>query len=223
MRVFSLVIAFLVAFSCFCIPVSAATVRLSFDEWLEFYNLPDSPDNLGLYQALSNGIIVETNAPLDISEDIYDEFKNSGSTAPNSDDNDLSVDSGLPVSDLADLSSVSVPDLSAQSESSDSSIALMSLQPVPTSGQSYVLPELVETEYAPDAESGTLTAAIYSLIGKPVRSYTYKVRTSTSSSGYDGYVMEVLDFDLGWCGSFLMLLLVVYCIFKVGGGLLCKK
>ena len=92
---------------------------------------------------------------------------------------------------------------------------------MPASGLSYVQPELVKIDYAPDATSGTLLAVLYGLLGKPVTAYTYKVRTSYQSD-YTGYVTEQLDYDANWLASLALLIVVLFCIFKAGGALLCK-
>lgn len=205
-----------------CVTVFADKIRLSFDEWLLFYDLPDTPDNLDTYHGLANGILTETNTPLDIGEDVYDEFKNAGSTAPVADDS--SSDSGVDVPSVADLPTLPVSGSASESQSSDSEnseVAVLSLQPVPTSGQSYIKPVLVGEVYAPDADEGTLTAALYALLGKPVVSRTWQVQTNYNNSQV-GYITEAQDFDLGWSASFLLLLVVLYCIFKAGGALLSK-
>ena len=99
--------------------------------------------------------------------------------------------------------------------------ASYALQNVPTSGTSYVEPVLVKTTYVPDAEPGSLLSVLYSFLGKPVQSYTWRVQTSSDSSRI-GYVTESLEYDAAWCASVILLLLFVFCLFKLGGGLLCK-
>lgn len=108
---------------------------------------------------------------------------------------------------------------SLQAGSSD--VALLSANPVPDSGSSYTQPALVATEYAPDAESGTLLSVIYGLLGKPVKSYTYSYQNSYQN-GYTVYKLELLDYDINWLASFFLLCLVIFCVFKAGGALLSK-
>lgn len=98
----------------------------------------------------------------------------------------------------------------------------MAISTVPTSGQSYILPEVVNIEYAPDAPAGSLLSVLYGLLGKPITSYTYRVRTSSSSSNPEGYLVQQLDYDANWLASLVLLLVVLFCIFKAGGALLCK-
>ena len=113
-----------------------------------------------------------------------------------------------------DVSLASVPDDS-------SNVALLSANPVPDSGSSYTQPTLVATEYAPDAESGTLLSVLYQLLGKPVKSYTYSYQNSYQN-GYTVYKLELLDYDINWLASFFLLCLVIFCVFKAGGVLLSK-
>lgn len=102
-----------------------------------------------------------------------------------------------------------------------SDVALFSASPVPDSGSSYTQPTLVATEYAPDAESGTLLSVLYQLLGKPVKSYTYSYQTKYQD-GYTVYKLELLDYDINWLSSFFLLCLVIFCVFKAGGVLLSK-
>ena len=113
-----------------------------------------------------------------------------------------------------DVSLASVPDDS-------SNVSLLSANPVPDSGSSYSQPTLVATEYAPDAESGTLLSVLYQLLGKPVKSYTYSYQNSYQN-GYTVYKLELLDYDINWLASFFLLCLVIFCVFKAGGVLLSK-
>lgn len=57
---------------------------------------------------------------------------------------------------------------------------------------------------------------------KTIVSYTYRVRTSSSSSNPDGYLVQQLDYDANWIASLVLLIVVLFCIFKAGGALLCK-
>lgn len=108
---------------------------------------------------------------------------------------------------------------SLQDGSSD--VALLSASPIPDSGSSYTQPTLVATEYAPDAESGSLLSVLYQLLGKPVKSYTYSYQNSYQN-GYTVYKLQLLDYDINWLASFFLLCLVIFCIFKAGGVLLSK-
>ena len=214
-------IVFIVAI-ILCVSVFAGTIRLTYDEWLEFYNLPDLQENLELYQGINSGIVTDSPYGLDIAEDVYDDFKVSNSTAPSA--NDYLDGSSEPLDSVADSTSDSEVVQSTDSESSAvqaSDVALYDLQPIPTSGQSYVQPSVVAVTYAPDADEGTLTAALYSLIGKPIVSRTWQVQTNYSDSR-TGYITEQQDFDLGWCASLLLLIVVIWSIFKAGGVLLSK-
>ena len=103
---------------------------------------------------------------------------------------------------------------------SESGESLKSLSPVPSSGSAYSDPTLISVEYAEDAEQGSLLEVIYGLLGKPVKAYHYRWQSNTQ--GYNVYSVQVLDYDIPWIASFLMLLLVIYCIFKAGGALLSK-
>lgn len=103
-----------------------------------------------------------------------------------------------------------------------SNVSLLSANPVPDSGSAYSKPVLVATEYVADADAGSLLSVLYSLLGKPVKSYTYSYVNSYSSSQQTVYKLELLDYDINWLASFFMLCLVVYCVFKAGGALLSK-
>lgn len=205
-----------------CISVFAGTIRLTYEEWIEFYNLPDLQENLELYQGINSGIVTDSPYKLDIAEDVYDDFKVSNSTAPSA--TDYLDGSSEPVDIVSDnsISDSSVQPSRSQPLSVQSSdVSLASLQPVPTTGTSYTKPVVVEVTYAPDADSGTLTSALYSLIGKPIVSRTWQVKTGYNND-YVSYVTEQQDFDLGWCASLLLLLVVLWSIFKAGGALLSK-
>lgn len=205
-----------------CISVFAGTIRLTYEEWIEFYNLPDLQENLELYQGINSGIVTDSPYKLDIAEDVYDDFKVSNSTTPSA--TDYLDGSSEPVDIVSDnsISDSSVQPSRSQPLSVQSSdVSLASLQPVPTTGTSYTKPVVVEVTYAPDADSGTLTSALYSLIGKPIVSRTWQVKTGYNND-YVGYITEQQDFDLGWCASLLLLLVVLWSIFKAGGALLSK-
>lgn len=205
-----------------CISVFAGTIRLSYEEWIEFYNLPDLQENLELYQGINSGIVTDSPYTLDIAEDVYDDFKVSKSTAPSATDyldgssEPVDIVSDSTVSDSPVQSSNSKP-LAVQA----SDVSLASLQPIPTTGTSYTKPVVVEVTYAPDADPETLTSALYSLIGKPIVSRTWQVKTGYNND-YVSYVTEQQDFDIGWCASLLLLLVVLWSVFKAGGALLSK-
>lgn len=205
-----------------CISVFAGKIRLSYEEWIDFYNLPDLQENLELYQGINSGIVTDSPYILDIAEDVYDDFKVSNSTAPSATDYlDGSSEPLDTVSDSTVSDSPVQPTNSQPVAVQASDVSLASLQPVPTSGSSYTKPVVVEVTYAPDADSGTLTSALYSLIGKPIVSRTWQVKTGYNND-YVSYVTEQQDFDLGWCASLLLLLVVLWSIFKAGGALLSK-
>lgn len=102
-----------------------------------------------------------------------------------------------------------------------SAVSVFSANPIPDSGSSYSQPVLVATDYAPDAESGTLLSVLYDLLGKPVKSYTYSYQSGYQNS-YTVYKLELLDYDINWLASFFLLCLVIFCVFKAGGALLSK-
>lgn len=103
---------------------------------------------------------------------------------------------------------------------SESGETVKALSPVPSSGSAYTDPVMISVEYAEDAEHGSLLEVIYNLLGKPVKSYHY--RYQNNQQGNNVYSVQVVDYDIPWIASFLMLLLVIYCIFKAGGALLSK-
>lgn len=109
----------------------------------------------------------------------------------------------------------------ARLQDGSSDVALLSANPIPDSGSAYTQPTLVATEYAPDAESGTLLSVIYGLLGKPVKSYTYSYQSGYQNA-YTVYKLELLDYDINWLASFFLLCLVIFCVFKAGGALLSK-
>lgn len=204
---------FLFAFSVF-----AADLKLSYDEWLEFYQLENTLDNAFLYDALVESPSTDTKFPVYVAEDIYNDYRTAGVSPVLAGD---AVNS-LVRSDSESDSPDSVSAGSSLTQSSNSEISPFSVQPVPTSGVSYIKPVLVETKYAPDAENGTLLSALYSLLGKPVVSQTWQIKNGYSSSSEIAYVTETFEYDASWLASFVLLCAVIICIFKLGGGLLCK-
>lgn len=219
----------------FALPAFAGnTIILMYEPWLFYYDLVDSDENHELWLGMYSYGGTEELYPIHIDEDLYNE-KLLASQRSDAESEDPRVVESVPVeSSLSDRDSVSA-DLHSESdsrhleaasfasgtESRNSQPAMFAAASVPTSGLSYIQPELINIEYAPDATSGTLLAVLYGLLGKPVTSYTYKVRTS---SDYDriGYVTEQLDYDANWLASLFLLIVVLFCIFKAGGALLCK-
>lgn len=227
---------FLCVFFClfllcsFVVPVFAGnTVILNYEPWLFYYDLEDCDENYNIWLGMYSYGGSEELYPIHIDEDLFFE-KLLESENSDGDDNDTTTDDNSSGDDISTVDLDSLPvrtDLEASAvsswqESSDTeSIATMAVT-VPTSGQSYILPEVVNIEYAPDADDGSLLGVLYGLLGKPVVSYTYKVRTSNSSSAYDGYLVQQLEYDANWIASLALLLVVLFCIFKAGGALLCK-
>ena len=219
----------------FALPAFAGnTIILMYQPWLFYYDLVDSEENHDLWLGMYSYGGSEELYPIHVDEDLYNE-KLLASERSNVESEDsrvvesVSVESSLSDGDSvpSDLHSESdsgyleAASFSSGTESSRSQSSVMALTTVPTSGQSYILPEVVNIEYAPDASSGSLLAVLYGLLGKPVVSYTYKVRTSRDSS-YEGYLVQQLDYDANWIASLVLLIVVLFCIFKAGGALLCK-
>lgn len=210
------------------------TIILMYEPWLFFYDLVDSEENHDIWLGMYSFGGSEELYPIHISEDLYNE-KLLASQLPDDESENSRVVESVPVeSSLSDGDSVPA-DLHSESDSghletssfstgtqsSGSQSPMLAAASVPTSGLSYVQPELVKIDYAPDATSGTLLAVLYGLLGKPVTAYTYKVRTSYQSD-YTGYVTQQLDYDANWLASLALLIVVLFCIFKAGGALLCK-
>lgn len=101
---------------------------------------------------------------------------------------------------------------------------LISLQASNIGGGSYVYsdPQIIGYDYAPDPEAGTLLAVLYDLIGKPIVATHYRYTTS-NSSGNTAYAVVSLDYDMNFLIGCAMIALFVLCLFKLGGGLLCRK
>lgn len=210
------------------------TIILMYEPWLFFYDLVDSEENHDIWLGMYSYGGSEELYPIHIYEDLYNE-KLLASQLPDDESADSRVVESVPDqsslsngdSVLADFHSESdsghlqAASFSTGSQSSDLQSPMLAAASVPTSGLSYVQPELVNTVYAPDATSGTLLAVLYGLLGKPVTAYTYKVRTSYQSD-YTGYVTQQLDYDSNWLASLALLIVVLFCILKAGGSLLCK-
>lgn len=209
------------------------TIILMYEPWLFFYDLVDSEENHDIWLGMSSGGSEEL-YPIHVNEDLYNEKLLASQLSDDESENSRVVESVPVESSLSDGDSVPA-DLHSESdsgyletalfstgsESSGAQSPMLAATSVPTSGLSYIQPELVKIEYAPDAISGTLLAVLYGLLGKPVIAYTYKVRTSYQSD-YTGYVTEQLDYDANWLASLALLIVVLFCIFKAGGALLCK-
>lgn len=219
----------------FALPAFAGnTIILMYEPWLFFYDLADSEENHDIWLGMYSYGGSEELYPIHIDEDLYNE-KLLASERSNDESEDSRIVESVPdQSTLSDGDSVSddlhsesdsghlqAASFSTGSQSSGSQSPMLAAASVPTSGLSYVQPELVKIDYAPDATSGTLLAVLYGLLGKPVTAYTYKVRTSYQSD-YTGYVTEQLDYDANWLASLALLIVVLFCIFKAGGALLCK-
>lgn len=219
--------------ACLCVPALAAgTIRLDYDEWLWYYDLVDNTENHELWLGMYSYGGAQDILPIDVTEDEYNARKqidivnDTESETPAESDTDESVDdpadsdSVVPADSESD-SDISSSEISLGSESSVLQSPVLLAANVPTSGQSYIQPEVVSVEYAPDASSGSLLSVLYGLLGKPVVSHTYKVQSSYNNSQI-GYVTEHLDYDSNWVCSLVLLLVVVFCIFKAGGALISK-
>lgn len=218
------------------LPVSAGNVViLNYEPWLFFYELVDCDENYNIWLGMYSYGGSEELYPIHVDEDDYN-AKLLSSQAPDESITEITdVVQPEPVEpDLSDGYSVpadfhsesdsgylEAASFASGTQSSGSQSPMLASASVPTSGLSYVQPELVKIDYAPDATSGTLLAVLYGLLGKPVTAYTYKVRTSYQSD-YTGYVTQQLDYDANWLASLVLLIVVLFCIFKAGGALLCK-
>lgn len=218
---------------CLCVPAFAVNmIRLEYQDWIWFYDLVDNSENYDLWFGMYSYGGDQSILPIDVSEDEYNARKQVDivndieSEAPSESDTSESD------TDSFDSGSVLYPDSESDSNFSLSSetagtVAGTSKSPVllaenvPTSGQSYIQPEMVSVEYAPDASTGSLLSVLYNLLGKPIVSYTYKIQSSYDNSRV-GYVTQHLEYDSNWLASLVLLLVVVFCIFKAGGALLSK-
>lgn len=219
----------------FAIPAFAGnTVVLMYEPWLFFYDLVASEENHDIWLGMYSYGGSEELYPIHINEDLYNEKLLASQLPDDESENSrvvesVSVESSLPDGDSvssdfhseSDSGYLQAASVTSGSQSSSSQSPMLVAASVPSSGLSYIQPELVKIEYAPDASSGTLLAVLYGLLGKPVTAYTYKVRTSYQSD-YTGYVTQQLDYDANWLASLVLLIVVLFCIFKVGGALLCK-
>ena len=210
------------------------TIILMYEPWLFFYDLVDSEENHDIWLGMYSYGGSEELYPIHINEDLYNEKLLASQLPDDESENSrvvesVSVESSLPDGDSvssdfhseSDSGYLQAASVTSGSQSSGSQSPMLVAASVPSSGLSYIQPELVKIEYSPDASSGTLLAVLYGLLGKPVTAYTYKVRTSYQSD-YTGYVTQQLDYDANWLASLVLLIVVLFCIFKVGGALLCK-
>lgn len=106
---------------------------------------------------------------------------------------------------------------------SESSVSLASVQEFPSNNTAYSDPTLIRTEYVPDADSGTLLSVLYGLFGKPVRAYHYSYQSGYNQSNYTNYKVVEQDVDIAWCSQVIIFILVLWCVMKVGGALICKN
>lgn len=210
------------------------TIILMYEPWLFFYDLVDSDENHDIWVDMYSYGGTEELYPIHISEDLYyekllafersnDESENTGIIESVPDQSSLPDRDFVPADfhSESDTGYLQASSFSTGAESSGSQSSILAAASVPTSGLSYIQPELVKIDYAPDASSGSLLAVLYGLLGKPVTAYTYMVRTSYQSD-YTGYITQHLDYDANWLASLALLIVVLFCIFKAGGALLCR-
>lgn len=218
---------------CFCIPAFAVNIiRLEYQDWLCFYDILDTEDNYALWFDMYSYGGEQIILPIDVNEDEYnaklalDAVNDSESEAPSESDtsesdNDSSDSGSVLYPDSESDSNLSLSPEAAGEIAGTSKSPVLLAENVPSSGQSYIPPEMVSVGYAPDASSGSLLSVLYNLLGKPVVSYTYKVQSSYDNSRF-GYVTQHLEYDSNWLASLVLLLVVVFCIFRAGGALISK-
>lgn len=218
---------------CLCVPAFAVNmIRLEYQDWIWFYDLVDNTENYDLWFGMYSYGGDQSILPIDVSEYEYNARKqvdivnDTESETPLQSDTDESADDSADSDSVVPVDSESDADISVSSEAvravaSASESPVLLAANVPTSGQSYIKPEVVSVEYAPDASDGSLLSVLYDLLGKPVVSYTYKVQSSYNNSQI-GYVTQHLEYDSNWLASLVLLLVVVFCIFKAGGALISK-
>ena len=215
MRFFSVFLVVFLLIFVFVFPVSASgeLYMLSYTEWLSYYGLEHSDLNLTEWQSQFDGSNISSDYPIYIGVDEYNAWYSANPSVSSSDSSFTQSDTSIvdSFSETQEAASMSLDKGSNLNSLSDSG-KNYALQNVPTSGTSYVEPVLVKTTYVPDAEPGTLLAVLYSFLGKPVQSYTWRVQTSSDSSRI-GYVTESLEYDTAWCASVITLLLFVFCLF----------
>lgn len=207
-------------------------IRLEYQDWIWFYDLVDNSENYDLWFGMYSYGGDQSILPIDVSEDEYNARKQVDIVNDIESEASSESDTSESDNDSSDSGSVLYPDSESDSNFSLSSetvgtVAGTSKSPVllaenvPTSGQSYIHPEMVSVEYAPDASTGSLLSVLYNLLGKPIVSYTYKIQSSYDNSRV-GYVTQHLEYDSNWLASLVLLLVVVFCIFKAGGALISK-
>lgn len=218
---------------CLCIPAFAVNmIRLEYQDWLWFYDILDTEDNYALWFDMYSYGGEQLILPIDVNEDEYnaklafDVVNDAESEAPSEfdpseSDNDTDDSDSVLYPDSESDTDIPVSSEAVRAVSSASESPVLLAANVPTSGQSYIQPQVVSVEYAPDASDGSLLSVLYGLLGKPVVSYTYKVQTSYNNSQI-GYVTQHLEYDSNWLASIVLLLVVVFCIFKAGGALISK-
>lgn len=226
---------FLCVFLLICLSVPAFAVniiRLEYQDWLWFYDIFDTEDNYALWFDMYSYGGEQIILPIDVNEDeynaklaldaVYDSESETPSEFVTSESDNDSFDSGsVFYPDSESDSNFSLSPETAGSVAGTSKSPVLLAENVPTSGQSYIQPEMVSVEFAPDASSGSLLSVLYNLLGKPIVSYTYKIQSSYDNSRV-GYVTQHLQYDSNWLASLVLLLVVVFCIFKAGGALLSK-
>lgn len=155
----------------------------------------------------------------DATEDMLAEY----ALVENMTDEEYASRFNSPESDTASdsLSSEESPLVSSSLSPSQPSISLASVQEFPSNNSAYTDPTLVRTEYVPDADSGTLLSVLYGLFGKPVRAYHYSYQSGSNS--YTQYKVVQQDYDAAWCSQVIIFILVLWCVMKVGGALICKN
>lgn len=157
------------------------------------------------YEVATEDMLAEYALVEDMTDEEYAARFNSPESASSSD--------SLP----SEESSLVSPALSPSS----SSISLASVQEFPSNNSAYTDPTLIGTEYVPDADSGTLLSVLYGLFGKPVRAYHYSYQSGSNS--YTQYKVVQQDYDAAWCSQVIIFILVLWCVMKVGGALICKN
>lgn len=218
---------------CLCVPAFAVNmIRLDYQDWIWFYDLVDNTENYDLWFGMYSYGGDQSILPIDVSEDEYNARKqvdivnDTESEAPSESDasesdNDSSDSGSVLYPNSESDSNFSLSPETAWQVAGTSKSPVLLAENVPTSGQSYIQPEMVSIEYAPDASSGSLLSVLYNLLGKPIVSYTYKIQSSYDNSRV-GYVTQHLEYDSNWLASLVLLLVVVFCIFKAGGALISK-
>lgn len=156
-------------------------------------------------------------------EDASDEIRAEYALVEDMTDEEYALRFDSPQSDTSSdtLSAEESPVASASLPPSESSISLASVQEFPSNNTAYTDPTLVGTEYVPDADEGTLLSVLYGLFGKPVRAYHYSYQSGSNS--YTQYKVVQQDYDAAWCSQVIIFILVLWCVMKVGGALICKN